>query len=218
MPAVRCLLLDLGQVVIGIDFSSFARRMQDLTGLEAEQLRDAITRDGLPRNYEVGLLDDAEFHAEVCLRVKTDIPRDVFLDAWNSIFVPTPLLCEEMILTLARRNPLWALSNTNRIHSDFVRANYPVLRYFTGFVLSHEVHLAKPDPAIFRLALDRAGVEPDEALFVDDLAVNVEAAQGLGIDAFQFLNLDQFVGELKKRGLLPEDGSLIRPHGTAPGH
>jgi FMN phosphatase YigB (HAD superfamily) len=201
MPAVRCLLLDLGQVVIGIDFTAFARRMRDLTGLEAGQLRETITGDGLAHRYETGLIDSAEFHREVCRRVRSNIPWAAFLDAWNSIFVPEPLLPERMILSLARRNPLWALSNTNRLHFEFVSANFPVLRHFTGFVLSYEVGFAKPDPAIYRLALDRAGVKAAEAVFVDDLAANVEAARALGIDAFQFLNPDQLARELSNRGM-----------------
>ena len=50
-------------------------------------------------------------------------------------------------------------------------------------VLSCEVGAAKPDPAIYGLALERAGAGPEEALFVDDAEVNVAAARGLGLAA-----------------------------------
>jgi 2-haloacid dehalogenase len=62
--------------------------------------------------------------------------------------------------------------------------------------------LAKPDPAIYRLALDKAGVRAKETLFVDDQPVNVEAARNLGIDTFRFLDPDQFVQELRARKLI----------------
>ncbi len=203
MITSRCILLDLGQVLVRIDFRNFRDRMQALTGMSAEQLRDAIMGDGLAHRYEVGVLENTQFHLEVCRRVRHDIPWDVFIEAWNSIFVPTPLLPEEMLESLARHHPLWAISNTNGIHFDFVRSHYQsVLRHFSGFILSHEVGLAKPDPAIYRLALEKANVRTDEALFVDDQAVNVKAAQNLGIDAFQFLDPDQFARELRARNLL----------------
>ncbi len=203
MITSRCILLDLGQVLVRINFRNFGDRMQALTGMTAEQLRDAITGDGLPHRYEVGGLEDAQFHREVCRRVRHNIPWDVFVDAWNSIFIPTPLLPEGMLESLAQHHPLWVISNTNRIHFDFIRSHYQsVLCHFTGFVLSHEVGLAKPDPAIYSLALERAGVKTGEALFVDDQAANVEAARNLGMDAFQFLTPDQFAGELRTRHLL----------------
>ena len=50
-------------------------------------------------------------------------------------------------------------------------------------VLSCEVRLAKPDPAIFSLALDRLGVRPEDAVFVDDQPVFCAAAEGLGIES-----------------------------------
>ena len=60
----------------------------------------------------------------------------------------------------------------------------------------------KPDPRIFAAALERAAAPASDALFVDDLEVNVEAARGLGIDAFRFRDKEQFVAELRARGLL----------------
>jgi len=202
MTACRCLLLDLGRVLVDIDFRRFGDRMRVLTGLDAEQLRTAMMGDGLAHNYEIGLLEDIQFFREVCMRLNSDIPWDQFVDAWNSIFIETPLVPEGLIAALAKKCSLWVVSNTNRIHFDFISRHYPVLRLFEGFILSYEVGLAKPDPGIFRIALARAGVEAREALFVDDLSANVDAAKGLDIDAFQFLNTDQFLGELRDRKLL----------------
>jgi putative hydrolase of the HAD superfamily len=48
-------------------------------------------------------------------------------------------------------------------------------------VYSHEVGLAKPDPAIFRLACARLRVSPSEAVFVDDVPANVQAAADVGL-------------------------------------
>jgi HAD superfamily hydrolase (TIGR01509 family) len=103
---------------------------------------------------------------------------------------------------LAARAELWIISNTNKLHFDFLRDRFPFFGFFKGFVLSHEVGAMKPDPRIFREALARAGSKASESLFVDDQLVNVEAARELGIEAFQFLSPDQCRSELRKRQLL----------------
>jgi putative hydrolase of the HAD superfamily len=58
-----------------------------------------------------------------------------------------------------------------------------IVDIFDGVVISGEVGLRKPDPRIYRLALDQAGVRPDEAVFVDDATPNTEAAEAVGMHA-----------------------------------
>ena len=48
----------------------------------------------------------------------------------------------------------------------------------------------KPDPAIFRILLERYGLQPSETLFIDDRAANVDAARGCGIEGFLFDHRD----------------------------
>ncbi len=95
-----------------------------------------------------------------------------------------------------------ALSNTNPIHFAMVKEAYPLLRQFHDFVLSYEVGAAKPEAKIYREAIVRARCNPEECFFIDDLAVNVEAAREHGMDAVQFLSAEQLDRELRFRGLL----------------
>jgi epoxide hydrolase-like predicted phosphatase len=64
-------------------------------------------------------------------------------------------------------------------------------------IVSAEEGMAKPDDRIYRLALTRLGVAPEEAVFIDDLLVNVEAARRLGLKAVQFQTNTQTIGEIK---------------------
>ncbi len=204
MAVPGCIFLDVGHVIVDIDFRNFAELMRRFTGLETEQLRAAINGGDLAGRYERGMLQDTEFHEEVCRRVGRNIPWDDFVGAWNSIFLPAPLLPESLIVALVRERPVWVASNTNRIHFDFTLRHFPLLRHFTGYVLSYETGFAKPDLAFFRHALLKAGVKAEEALFTDDQVANVEAARSLGIDAFQFLNPNQVLDELHLRGIALE--------------
>jgi FMN phosphatase YigB (HAD superfamily) len=61
--------------------------------------------------------------------------------------------------------------------------------------------MAKPDPAIYRYTLEKLGTTPEETLFLDDKLVNIEAAQALGMTAFQFSNVIQLRQDLLAAGL-----------------
>ncbi|MGH7317723.1 MAG: HAD-IA family hydrolase, partial [Candidatus Rokuibacteriota bacterium] len=78
------------------------------------------------------------------------------------------------------------LSNSGPEVMARVRADHPLEARFDAVVISCEVGLAKPDPRIFRLCLERLALPAATALFVDDRADNVEAAARLGLQTFQF--------------------------------
>ena len=65
-------------------------------------------------------------------------------------------------------------------------------------MVSAEEGAAKPDPAIYRIALRRLGVKPREAVFVDDVAANVEAACALGMHGVQFHTREQTIADVDR--------------------
>jgi putative hydrolase of the HAD superfamily len=68
-----------------------------------------------------------------------------------------------------------------------IRADRPLERWFDVVVVSCEVGVVKPDPVIFQMCLTRLGVEPSQALFVDDRIENVEGATRLDLRTFHFI-------------------------------
>lgn len=82
--------------------------------------------------------------------------------------------------------PLYALTNYPADTFPIARARFDFFRWFEGILVSGEDKLAKPDPAIYRLLIDRYGLEPSTTLFVDDHQANVEAARGVGLQAWHF--------------------------------
>ena len=74
---------------------------------------------------------------------------------------------------------------------------------------SAEEGLAKPDPEAYRAVLKRLGVEPHEAVFVDDTRENVEAAQALGLQGIVFTTAEALTGELDRLGVLQGTGPAI---------
>ncbi len=199
--SVECLLLDVGKVLIDLNYQDLADRMWTLTGLGPAQLQKLLKEDGLIERFETGKIHGAQFHEEICRRTGTPIPWPEFMAIWNSILGP-PLISEDLIAALARNVRLWIISNTNELHFDFMTRHYAFPRYCEGFVLSHEVGALKPDKRIFAHAVEKMQVDASRVLFTDDQEVNVKTAQDLGFCAFLCRDAGQFSAELKLRGVL----------------
>jgi epoxide hydrolase-like predicted phosphatase len=78
---------------------------------------------------------------------------------------------------------------------DYDRAGWDEL--FDAVVISGEVGLRKPEPAIYRLAADRLGMRPDECVFVDDIAANVRAAVDAGMVGVHHTSVESTIAELE---------------------
>ena len=202
---IRGILFDLGNVLIGVNSARFAEKMKSVTGLEMGQVRSSFAGGTLVMDYECGRLGDDEFLARLCARLGVTITRDDFTDVWSCMFSEKPLMPDALLGDLARNHYLWAISNTNGLHFEYIRRHYTFLNHFRGWSLSYEVGAAKPDPGIFEHALEKCGLAASEALLIDDQLVNVESARNLGIDAVQFLNPTQTIEELRKRKLFAND-------------
>lgn len=85
-----------------------------------------------------------------------------------------------------------ALSNTNEIHIRCIGQKYRLLGHFDRRIYSYACGCAKPEPGIFRKALDAAAAEPAACLFVDDRAENVRAARRMGIPSVRFTGSGAF--------------------------
>ncbi len=98
--------------------------------------------------------------------------------------------------------PLYGLSNWPAEKFALVRPHYPFFHWFDGIVVSGEVGLIKPDPAIFELLLARVERPAGECLFIDDNLANVQAAGRLGFQTIRFQSAAQLRADLRERGIL----------------
>jgi 2-haloacid dehalogenase len=97
---------------------------------------------------------------------------------------------------------MYAITNWSAETYPIAKRRHPVLGLFRDVVVSGEVKIIKPDPAIFRHALDRFGVAPHKALFVDDNPANTAAAEALGMGTVLFTDAFDLRERLKLAGLL----------------
>ena len=114
------------------------------------------------------------------------------------------------VLSAVKENglPCYALTNMEAETYPLRLKRFPFLGWFDGTVVSGREGIAKPDPAIFRLLLDRFGLTPNRTLMIDDTNENVESAGGLGIQTALFRSSRQLRAELEALGVLPISHSV----------
>ena len=183
----HALLLDYGGVLtepVDRSFARFERRLDLPPGRSFEVLVAASRTTG---GGPIGALE----RGEMALPEFEVLLRDLLAEAGHEVPEGVGLL-EGLFEAMRPAGGLWQLAA--RVRAQGVRTGllsnswgfdvYPFDQlevHFDDLVLSGEVGLRKPDPAIYRLAAQRLGVRPDDCVFVDDLERNVEVASELGM-------------------------------------
>ena len=97
---------------------------------------------------------------------------------------------------------LYALTNWSAETYPVAKGRFPFLSWFEDIVVSGEVKLAKPDPRIFELTMERCRLTPGSTVFIDDNPPNIETARRLGLRAVHFQTPAKLREELHELGLL----------------
>lgn len=176
---MKAVIFDVGRVLVHWEPAVVLDSVRQVSQMDIPQLRE-IWR-AVDHDLGTGVLDRHAFHRYLVERAGTTANWDLFFDAFCRG------LCrhDEMLAYAERLHaggvPIGIISNTNDVHTVWLREHVPEFAGFEAVVFSSDVGLLKPDPAIFRVALERLAARPQDALFVDDIGEYVAAAEGLGM-------------------------------------
>ncbi len=181
--SIEALIFDIGNVLVPFDWQIFHRRLQaDCPNLplEAEKkFRELVIR------IEVGEMTGEAFTEQAVRAIGFQGDPRAFLSLWNGIFTSN-IPMERTILALKERFPLFLLSNTSELHLAYLMQNWDVLQHFKDGVYSFRAKCAKPDRRIFETAIKQFGLRPENTVYIDDLAANVDSALNLGFKAIRY--------------------------------
>lgn len=199
---IRALVFDLGQVIVRVREERTAAAIARQARTSPEEIIRSVKNDELRHVFQEGRLSPEEWHRHLSGELGLRLSFPEFCDAWNSMLDREPMLEEKLFEELAGRYRLLILSNTDPIHVEWMEANLSVLQYFPERIYSCLVGVAKPGPGIYQIAIEKAGVEPEQIFYVDDALENVEAGRRAGLQAYQFCGACELVDELRTRRLL----------------
>jgi len=199
--APQVLMFDLGGVLV--EFTG----VRDLAILlpehaTAAEIVDRWMRCPHSEAFGVGKLSLRDYAEHFVRDWGIRLAPDAFLReyrSWSRRLYPG---AEALLDALRPRYRLAALSNSNEAHWDRNTRDLGITELFEVAISSHQVGLAKPDPAIYLAALARLNVAAADVVFFDDLKANVAAALDLGIRAFQVNGVEDIRSALAAEGWL----------------
>ena len=213
---IRAVISDFGGVLTNQLIEAFAA-FQDETGISMEQLgrgmQRVAERDGEYPLFtlERGEVTEEEFLSSLAWGLEEELGHRPklhrFREIWFEALHANDAMLDLMRDLRARGYRMAILTNNVREWEELWRSKLPVDEIFELVVDSAWVGLRKPDPAIYRLTVERldGALRPDECLFVDDNELNVEAARELGMAAVRFTANEQAIPEI--RAILGLDGA-----------
>jgi putative hydrolase of the HAD superfamily len=207
MTPVRAVVSDFGGVLTSPLLDSFLA-FQDSSGISLEQLGLAMAavaeQTGANPLFELetGRMTEAAFLRALEVELSRLLQRDVELHGFGERYFehlhPNTVLIDYMGALRERGYKLAICTNNVREWESLWRAKLPVDEIFEVVVDSAFVGVRKPEPEIYELTLERLGVSAAEALLVDDIEINCDAARQLGMQAVWFRSTDQAVAEIER--------------------
>ena len=178
---IKTIIFDFGDIFLNLDKPGTLRELENL-GIDG--YTDAIVQNNL--NFEKGLITSDEFINKYISEYK-QLNKKQVVKSWNAVLVDFPRYRLDFIKKISEEKDyqLILLSNTNKIHIDWVKENISFFedfrKCFDAFYLSHEINFRKPDAEIYQFVLEEHDLDPQECLFIDDTKENTKAAANLGI-------------------------------------
>jgi putative hydrolase of the HAD superfamily len=201
--ALRAVVFDYGMVLSGPPNPAVYLELIRITGLPEAEFESLYWHDR--HAYDEGKLTGLEFwqkfNRDAALGL---LPAAIDeLNHWDGLLWTTQ---NDIMLSwqerLKARGILTAiLSNMGDNVLASIERTFTWPQRFDVCVWSFQHLMAKPEPAIYRLTLDKLGTQAEETLFLDDREVNIEAAAALGMRAILFSTVENLRAELMRQGL-----------------
>lgn len=191
-PDLRAVLWDMGGVLLRNMVPEPRFRLAELYGMSESQLEELVFGNPVSKKATIGEagIEEVWEYVREALQLDPQKLAEFVATFWSSDRVDEELV--DFIQSLRPNYKIGLLSNAFIDARQSLSKRFPgLLNIFDEVVFSSEVKMAKPDPRIYWLMLDKLGLEPASTIFVDDFRENVEAAHALGIHAIQFRNSRQ---------------------------
>lgn len=196
MSKIKAVIFDAGGVLHESN-TAMADDLRQELGITSSLLKQI--RSNQLSLLSSGAIDEAEFWRQVTTKYglrEVTVAENLLGRAFAEALVEHAPI-SELVKKLGDSNvKLAVLSNTIQPHAIALK-KAGIYSGFDHVLLSHEVGMLKPDPAIYQHALEELNVRPEATLFIDDDPKNVEAAEALGIHGVVYTETGKIVCEIR---------------------
>ena len=195
MP-IRAVIFDWGGVLVRtFDYTS-RRRWEARLNLAPGGLETVVFDSDAAQRATLGDATDADVWANAAdvFRLAPEHLEQLKIDFWAGDQLDDTLV--RFLSELRPRYRTAILSNAWPNAREVFAGRLGLHLAVDTMIISAEERLAKPDGRIYRLAAERLGVRPEEAVFVDDLPVNIDGARVAGMHGIQFLSREQTIADV----------------------
>jgi len=195
MP-IKALYFDLGGVIVRTEDKTLRTALGQRFGMSYDEMDRFVFGCETAKKASIGLMTEEQHWRDVARRLGAD-------DEWKSIadaFFAGDRIDRSLLGFIQSVRPglkTGVISNA----WDGLRAymqEQGFLAPFDEIIVSAEVGIVKPDPRIYHFALQKLGVQPGEAIFVDDMPENIAAANALGMKGVHFRSVEQTLADIKQ--------------------
>jgi putative hydrolase of the HAD superfamily len=193
---IKAIIFDFGRVISGQKPLSLFRNYEDELGLEPGTINSIMFDSEAWQDALVGRKTVEEFWHEIGPELGLNSVDEV--DAFRHRYRADEEINQgvlDLIHRLHGNYKLAVLSNSPPGLSKWL-ADWNMLNFFKVVFCSGDEGMAKPDPEAFELTLERLGLKPNEAVFIDDTREHVEAARKLGLQGILFTTAEKLEEEL----------------------
>ena len=177
-------ILDLGNVVLGIDFRRVFNYWAEASGAEVQRFHDRWEMCEAYSAHETGELDFPGYAEVLADRFDVALSVEDWHQGWNSLWLKPFNEVVELLPALKERYQLYAFSNTNPTHEAYFREHFAdALDPFHEVYTSSGLGYRKPHAKSFSQLCRHIGVAPEQAIFVDDSLENITGAKAAGLHA-----------------------------------
>jgi len=195
--SIRAVFFDLGGVILRTEYQAPREHLAEKLGMEYDDLVKVVFDSESGYNASLGTITPDEHWAAVVKRLKRPASE---MEAIRHEFFAGDIIDRtllEFLRSLRSTYKTGLISNAwGDLRDYIVREKFDDA--FDHMIISAEVGAVKPEAKIYQIALEQAGVSANEAVFVDDFAVNIEGCEKVGMHGIYFEDAESTLLQLKE--------------------
>lgn len=190
----EAIVFDLGGVLINLDYQLTIDAFKKLGISDFDKMYSQVAQNNLFDDFETGQISAQRFINSLLTYLRPGTTPNKVVQAWNAMILSVPSEKIKLLERLRKDYLIYLLSNTNELHVPVVRREWakvtekPMEEFFDHIYFSHEIHLRKPNDAIFEFICTQQQLIPEKTLFIDDSVQHIIGAKKVGLQTYHLEN------------------------------